>query len=60
GSEFNIKVFRVINLIEWIKDNSQCGIDRKTAKTLWAASDRSRLSEKSKEIFNRIWPLPDV
>ncbi|HEX3046956.1 MAG TPA: hypothetical protein VHY08_19540 [Bacillota bacterium] len=58
GSPNDIKVFRVINVIEWIRDNPTCGINRKIAKAIWAASDKSRaVVEVSKKIFNDIWPV---
>ncbi len=57
GNSYDIKVFRVINVIEWIRDNQGCGISRKIAKAIWVASDKSRvIQEKSKELFDKIWP----
>jgi hypothetical protein len=53
----DIKVFRVINVIEWIRDNQTCGVNRKTAKAIWAASDKGRATEESKKVFNEIWPV---
>ena len=56
----NITVFRVKDIIEWIKNNPQCKIDRKTAKSIWltATSDKNRVTiEESKEVFIAIWPI---
>jgi hypothetical protein len=57
GSSSDIKVFRVINVIEWIKDHQECGITRKTAKAIWASSVSRLALEKSKKIFENIWPV---
>lgn len=44
-----ITVFRVKNLIEWIRDNPECGIKRSYAKGIWLALD----SRKTIENFDR-------
>ena len=50
GTEYDIRVFRIIDLIKWIKAHPECGIVRKTAKTIWLVAG------KSKESFQSMWP----
>ena len=46
----NIYCIRIIDIIEMIRDEKLKGLTRKEAKALW------RLSDKSTEQFNKIWP----
>lgn len=49
GNDYDIQVFRIINLVEWIRDHPEVGITRRTAKTIWIAAG------KSKDSFATIW-----
>lgn len=50
GSNDDIKVMRVKDLIVWIKDNPKCGINRKIAKVLWVGVGKNK-----KEFDDFIW-----
>ena len=49
GNEYDIKIFRIVDLIEWIKSNPRVEITRKTAKTIWIAAG------KDKDSFKTVW-----
>lgn len=49
GNEYDIHVFRIVDLVEWIKSHPEVGITRKTAKAIWIASG------KEKGSFNKVW-----
>jgi len=58
GSESDIKIIRLRQVVKWIKDHPSCGIDRKTAKKIWCGSCDRGLFEKFKEEFDtNLWPL---
>ena len=40
-SEYDITVVRVKGIIEWIKNSTECGINRKTAKAIWRSCGKS-------------------
>lgn len=50
GTDHDINVFRIIDLVHWIKDHTEAGINRKTAKAVWLTAG------KGKESFSDIWP----
>ncbi|MFL0251149.1 hypothetical protein ACJDT4_12000 [Clostridium neuense] len=50
GSNEDIKVIRVKDLIVWIKDNPECGLNRKLAKVLWIGTGKNK-----KEFDDFIW-----
>ena len=43
GTSNDIKVFRVEDLIRWIKENLSCGINKKMAKAIWLAFGKKSL-----------------
>lgn len=50
GTEYDIRVIRIEHIVKWIKENRDCGINRKTAKALW------RSSGKDNDFFDKyIW-----
>jgi len=58
GSESDIKIIRLRDVVEWIKNHPSCGIDRKTAKKIWCGSCDRKWFERYKEEFDTIlWPL---
>lgn len=50
SSSNDIKVIRVKDLIAWIKDNPECGLNRKMAKVLWVGTGKNK-----KEFDEFIW-----
>lgn len=50
GSNDDIKVIRVKDLIIWIKNNPECGLNRKMAKVLWVGTGKNK-----KEFDDFIW-----
>ena len=50
GSNDDIKVIRIKDLIAWIKDNPECGLNRKLAKVLWVGTGKNK-----KEFDDFIW-----
>lgn len=52
GSNNDIKVIRVKDLIVWIKDNPECGLNRKIAKILWVGTGKNK-----KEFDDFIWKV---
>lgn len=60
GSSSDIKVFRLKNLIEWIKVNPECNVKRSFAKALWSTVNVKNKSDiqKRKKIFDKeLWTL---
>jgi len=52
----DIRVFRMRDIILWIKENQECGLSRKDAKYIWLLSfDKSRIDHKKTE-FDILWP----
>jgi hypothetical protein len=41
GNEYDITVIRIENIINCIKENPECGINRKTAKAIWRSCGKS-------------------
>lgn len=53
----DIRVFRMCDIILWIKENPECGLSRKDAKYIWLLSfDKSKLDHYKAE-FDKLWPL---
>lgn len=58
GSNDDIHVFRLIDLIYWIKENPSCGIQRKEAKIIWCgAYDKEDLDYYKSKFDNEIWRI---
>ena len=58
GISDNINVFRLLDLMFWIKEHPECGINRKEAKFIWCGSyDKKYLSYYKGKFENEIWPL---
>lgn len=58
GMGTNIEVFRLINIINWIKNNPECGINRKLAKLIWCGSHDRKKVEFYKNLFDdELWKL---
>lgn len=58
GISDNIHVFRLLDLIFWIKEHPECGINRKEAKFIWCGSyDKNDLAYYKKKFEDEIWPL---
>lgn len=49
GNEYDIQIFRIVDLIEWIKSHPEVGITRRTAKIIWIAAG------KDKDSFKTVW-----
>lgn len=60
GNDSNIKVFRLKNLIEWIKTTPECNLKRSFTKAVWATANAKNKSDvqKRKKIFDEeLWTL---
>lgn len=55
----DIRVFRMQDIILWIKENPQCGLFRKDAKHIWLLSFDKRRIEQYKADFDRFWPVEE-
>jgi hypothetical protein len=54
----DIHVFRLIDLMYWIKENSVCEINRKEAKRIWCgAYDRSMIDFYKNKFDKEIWGI---
>ena len=42
GTPYDINMFRVIDLILWIKSHPDCGINRKTAQAVWISAGKDK------------------
>jgi hypothetical protein len=53
----DIRVFRMRDIILWIKENQECGLSRKDAKRIWLLSfNKSKIDHKKTE-FDILWPV---
>lgn len=58
GISDNIHVFRLIDLIFWIKEHPECGISRKEAKFIWCgAYSKKDLTYYKEKFDNEIWAV---
>jgi hypothetical protein len=58
GTSSDIQVFRLVDLIRWIKEHPEIGIERKEAKLLWCGAYDGKYLEQNKAKFdNDIWKL---
>jgi hypothetical protein len=56
GATRPIRVFRLIELMFWIKEHPECEIDKREARRIWCGSYDKRDLEHYKDIFNnQIW-----
>jgi hypothetical protein len=53
----DLRVFRMWDIILWIKSHPDCGIRRKDAKIIWLASGYHSEMGKRKAKFDEIWPV---
>jgi len=52
----DIHVFRMRDIILWIKENQECGLSRKDARHIWLLSfDKSQIDQYKTE-FDKLWP----
>lgn len=57
GTDNDIKVFRMPDLVKWIKEHPECGFNRKATRAIWCATRDRNYIEQHKEIFNKkLWP----
>lgn len=52
GTDYDINIIRVKDLVECIRDNPECGINRKLAKVLWVGTGKNK-----SEFDNVIWRI---
>lgn len=53
----DIRVFRMKDIILWIRANPECGLSRKDARYIWLLSfDKSRIDYYKTE-FDQLWPV---
>ena len=52
----DIHVFRMRDIILWIKDNPGCGLSRKDARNIWILSCYKSQIEQCKTEFDKLWP----
>ena len=54
----DVRIFRMVDIILWIKDNPGCGLSRKDALHIWLLSCKKIKFEQCKADFNcKLWPL---
>lgn len=52
----DIRVFRMRDIILWVKENQECGLSRKDARHIWLLSfDKSQIDQYKTE-FDKLWP----
>jgi len=44
GSDSDIRIIRLQQVVQWVKDHPECGVDRKTAKKIWCGSCDERFA----------------
>lgn len=52
----DIRVFRMWDIIIWIKENPGCGLSRKDAKNIWLLSCYKNQIERYRTEFDSFWP----
>ena len=52
----DIRVFRMRDIILWIKENQECGLSRKDAKHIWLLSFDKHQIDQYKSEFDKLWP----
>lgn len=56
----DIRVFRMCDMILWIKENPECGLSRKDAKVIWIGSfDKCKMDRYKNEFDHTLWPMGD-
>lgn len=53
----DIRVFRMWDIISWIRDNPECGLKRKDAKNILLMSCYKSQFEMYKKMFDEQWPI---
>ena len=54
----DIRVYRMCDIILWIKENPECGLSRKDAKIIWIGSfDKIKMEHYKNEFDHSLWPL---
>ncbi|MDD4096378.1 MAG: hypothetical protein GX099_08390 [Clostridiaceae bacterium] len=54
----DIRVYRMYDIILWIKENPECGLSRKDAKIIWIGSfDKIKMEHYKNEFDHSLWPL---
>ncbi len=53
----NIRVFRMWDIVLWIRDNPECGLKRKDAKHILLLSCHKRQVDMYKSMFDEKWPI---